>query len=60
MLNFVIAETSKSYAEVDERLEATIQVERAMLVSEAEAWIPKNMKPKQWFAQFVVIREIVT
>ena len=46
MLNFVIAETSKSYAEVDERLEATIQVERAMLVSEAEAWIPKNMKPK--------------
>jgi len=29
MLNFVVAEASKSYAEVDERLEATINIEKA-------------------------------
>ena len=49
MLNFVIAETSKSYAEVDERLDATIMIERAGLVSEAESMIPKRIKPKEWF-----------
>ena len=60
MLNFVIAETSKSYEEVDSRLEATIMIERSMLVAEAEAMIPKRLKPKEWFPQYIVIREVET
>ena len=43
-LNFIIAETGKSYTEVDERAEATIALERAMLCAEAETAAPNAFK----------------
>ena len=49
MLNFVVAETGKSYSEVDERLEATIMIEKAGLVAEAELMIPERLKPREYF-----------
>ena len=43
-LNFIIAETSKSYTNIDENLESTISMEKAALCAEAELMIPKGIK----------------
>ena len=43
-LNFVIAEATKSYDEVDERIEATQMMEKSMLCAEAEEMMPNSFK----------------
>ena len=43
-LNFIIAETSKSYTNIDENLEATISMQKAALCAEAELMIPSRVK----------------
>lgn len=48
-LNFIIAETGKSYGEVDERATATIAMERAMLCAEAETAAPTAFKDAERF-----------
>ena len=59
-LNFIIAETSKSYTEVDERSAATIAMERALLCAEAETALPNVLKGQKWFPKYLVIRQIET
>jgi len=59
-LNFIIAETGKSYTEVDERATATIAMERAMLCAEAETAAPNVVKDDKRFPKFIVIRQIET
>ena len=59
-LNFIIAETGKSYTQVDERLEATIAMEKANLVDGAEETIPYFLKNDIMFPKYIVIRDIET
>lgn len=55
-LNFIIAETSKSYTNIDENLEATISMEKAGLCAEAELLLPTRMKNSERFPKYILIR----
>ena len=55
-LNFIIAETGKSYTEVDERAEATIAMEKAILCAEAEIATPSSFKNERRFPRYIAIR----
>ena len=59
-LNFIIAETGKSYTQVDERLVATVAMERATLVDSAEETIPYFVKNNNMFPKYIVVRDIET
>ena len=56
-LNFIIAETGKSYNQVDERLDATIAMEQAALTAEAEMMTPTYYKNVNTFPKYILIRK---
>lgn len=59
-LNFIIAEASNSYNEVNEFLDQVIQKQVADLTSEAEGIIPDFAKSEEKFPQYLIIRKVDT
>jgi len=57
-LNFIIAETSKSYTNIDENLEATISEQKAVLCAEAEVMKFNFEKNDEWFPKYILIRTV--
>lgn len=57
-LNFIIAEASNSYNEVNEFLDQVIQKQVADLTAEAEDIIPESMMKESKFPQYIIIRKV--
>jgi len=59
-LNFIIAEATNSYNEVNEFLDQVIQRQVADLTAEAEDIIPESLKKESSFPQYLIIRKVDT
>ena len=59
-LNFIIAEASNSYNEVNEYVDQVIQKQVADLTAEAEGIIPDFAKSEEKFPQYLIIRKVDT
>ena len=57
-LNFIIAEASASYENVQEKLEAYILSEKASLIEEAELMLFDSCKNQERFPKYIIIREM--
>lgn len=57
-LNFIVAEASGSYNEVNEKLEEFIQMQRASMIGEAEQIIPDMFKNEKNFPRYIILRKL--
>ena len=57
-LNFIIAEASASYENVQEKLDAYILSEKASLIEEAELMLFDSCKNRERFPKYIIIREM--
>ena len=57
-LNFIVAEASESYNQVNEFIEEYIQQQMAVLSSEAEEIMPNCLKSKNQFPKYILIRRV--
>lgn len=59
-LNFIIAEASDSYSKIKLRLDAFVNKEKSVLISEAEDMTFDRYKDDKMFPKYIIIREIET
>jgi len=57
-LNFIVAEASAIYSQVNESLAEYIQQQRGDLVAEAENLIPNWSKKERWFPRYLIRRMV--
>ena len=57
-MNFVIAEASNVYNEVNERLQANIYMTKAKLISEADRIRPFRFKTTKSYPKYIITRNI--
>jgi len=57
-LNFIIAETSKSYTNIDENLDATISEQKAVMCAESELMQLGFARNNVTFPKYIIIRQV--
>ena len=56
-LNFIISEVSSSYAKVKANVVCLVNRERAVMVKEAEDFLPERwLEDPAWYPSYIVIR----
>jgi hypothetical protein len=58
-LNFIIAEASESYAKVKETIEESKSKEKASMINETEAMLPKALVNKERFPRYIIARTVL-